>query len=52
VAITGWGQAADRQAASAAGFDHHLLKPVRAEDLMKVLREVHRALHTTRPEQP
>jgi CheY-like chemotaxis protein len=28
VALTGWGQAADRQRASEAGFDHHLTKPM------------------------
>ncbi|HEY0819965.1 MAG TPA: ATP-binding protein [Rhizobacter sp.] len=28
VAITGWGQASDREEALKAGFDHHLTKPV------------------------
>lgn len=28
VAITGWGQASDREEALRAGFDHHLTKPV------------------------
>ena len=28
VAISGWGQDADRQAATEAGFDHHLVKPL------------------------
>jgi signal transduction histidine kinase len=28
IAITGWGQAEDRAKSSAAGFDHHLVKPV------------------------
>jgi len=28
IAITGWGQAADRRRSRAAGFDHHLVKPV------------------------
>jgi 5-methyltetrahydropteroyltriglutamate--homocysteine methyltransferase len=28
IAITGWGQEADKQRAFAAGFDHHLTKPV------------------------
>ncbi len=27
-ALTGWGQASDRAAAAAAGFDHHFTKPV------------------------
>ncbi len=28
IAATGWGQDSDRKAATAAGFDHHLVKPV------------------------
>jgi CheY-like chemotaxis protein len=28
VALTGWGADSDRQASKAAGFDHHLTKPV------------------------
>ena len=28
VAVTGWGQQADRTASEQAGFDHHLVKPV------------------------
>ncbi len=28
VALTGWGQTKDREETSAAGFDHHLVKPV------------------------
>src|SRR5437762_2458787 len=31
VAVTGYGQAADRVASSQAGFDDHLVKPVHAE---------------------
>jgi CheY-like chemotaxis protein len=34
VAITGWGQPADREKVFAAGFDHHWVKPV---DLDKAL---------------
>ena len=37
VAISGWGQQADVQRAAAAGFDHHLTKPVRVEELRAVL---------------
>ena len=37
VAVTGWGQAADREKARAAGFDAHLVKPVRIEDLESAL---------------
>jgi len=33
VALTGYGQDSDRQRAKAAGFDHHLTKPVSLDDL-------------------
>jgi two-component system CheB/CheR fusion protein len=33
IAVTGWGQDADRRRAVAAGFDHHLTKPVDPEKL-------------------
>jgi signal transduction histidine kinase/ActR/RegA family two-component response regulator len=38
VALTGWGQAEDRRKALEAGFDAHLTKPARAEDIDAVLR--------------
>ncbi len=37
VALTGYGADADRVAVTAAGFDDHLVKPLRREDLDKVL---------------
>lgn len=37
VAITGWGQDSDRDAALTAGFDHHLTKPVDPERLDSLL---------------
>ncbi|HEY0879109.1 MAG TPA: ATP-binding protein [Zeimonas sp.] len=37
VALTGWGQASDREAASRAGFDHHLVKPVAPEELLALV---------------
>jgi signal transduction histidine kinase/CheY-like chemotaxis protein len=37
VAVTGWGQATDRQAAADAGFDHHLVKPVSCDALLGLL---------------
>ena len=37
VAATGWGQLDDKQAAVQAGFDHHLVKPVSASDVQRVL---------------
>jgi PAS domain S-box-containing protein len=38
VALTGWGQEADRQRTRAAGMDHHLTKPVSLDALQSVLR--------------
>jgi PAS domain S-box-containing protein len=40
VAITGWGQADDRRRAADAGFDHHLIKPVDHDVLMKLVAAV------------
>ncbi|HEY5367286.1 MAG TPA: ATP-binding protein [Casimicrobiaceae bacterium] len=37
VAVTGWGQIKDREHARAAGFDHHLVKPVEATDVTAIL---------------
>jgi PAS domain S-box-containing protein len=39
VAITGWGQEADRRRAREAGFDHHLTKPVDLGAIEKLLRQ-------------
>jgi signal transduction histidine kinase len=38
VAATGWGQAADRQLAREAGFDHHMTKPVNFDALQTLIR--------------
>jgi signal transduction histidine kinase len=40
VAVTGWGQAADRRRSSEAGFDHHLTKPVDPGTLTQLLSQV------------
>jgi PAS domain S-box-containing protein len=40
VALTGWSQEADRQRAFAAGFDHHLVKPVAISALAKLLQSI------------
>jgi CheY-like chemotaxis protein len=40
VAITGYGQESDRQCSQEAGFDHHLVKPARFEQLQKILASV------------
>jgi two-component system CheB/CheR fusion protein len=37
IALTGYGQAADRAAARDAGFDEHLVKPVQGENLIALL---------------
>jgi PAS domain S-box-containing protein len=37
IAITGWGQETDKEKAFAAGFDHHLTKPVDTGQLSKLL---------------
>jgi CheY-like chemotaxis protein len=39
VAITGWAQDSDKAHSKAAGFDHHLTKPVAPEVLMRLLAE-------------
>lgn len=39
VAVTGWGQPEDKERASAAGFDHHLTKPVDVDQMEKLLIE-------------
>ncbi len=38
LAVTGWGQAADKDRAKAAGFDHHLTKPVDLDEVEQLLR--------------
>ncbi|MCY7371330.1 MAG: hybrid sensor histidine kinase/response regulator, partial [Polaromonas sp.] len=40
IALTGWGQDEDRRKSREAGFDHHLVKPVKFEDLMELLAEL------------
>jgi len=41
VALTGWGQDADRRRSRDAGFDHHLVKPVDPDELMRLLARTH-----------
>jgi signal transduction histidine kinase/ActR/RegA family two-component response regulator len=41
IALTGWGQEADRIRSREAGCDGHLVKPVSLADLEKLLAEVH-----------
>ena len=37
VALTGWGQADDRRKSANAGFNHHLVKPIDMDDLIKLV---------------
>lgn len=43
IALTGWGQPTDRAHAFAAGFDHHLVKPVAIPMLVDLLASLERA---------
>jgi PAS domain S-box-containing protein len=40
VALSGWGQQSDRDRTTEAGFDHHLVKPVSADELDHLLQDV------------
>jgi PAS domain S-box-containing protein len=42
IAVTGYGQEQDRKQTRAAGFDHHLVKPVDVQKLSSLLAEVSR----------
>ena len=37
IALTGWGQEGDRRLSTQADFDHHLVKPVDYEDVMRLV---------------
>lgn len=39
VAVTGWGQSEDRKATMEAGFDMHLVKPVNATEILRIVGE-------------
>lgn len=39
IALTGYGQEEDRKATLAAGFDHHLVKPVDFKRLVSILAD-------------
>jgi signal transduction histidine kinase len=45
IAQTGWGQDRDKASASEAGFNHHLVKPVRFEELERLLQDTVKELH-------
>ena len=40
IALTGYGQSADREASHQAGFDHHLVKPVEFKDVQSILATI------------
>lgn len=42
VALTGWGQQSDREATAAAGFQHHLVKPLDPDALLPILDSIGR----------
>jgi CheY-like chemotaxis protein len=39
IAVTGWGEPQDKASAAAAGFDHHLTKPIDIDAIEKLLGE-------------
>ncbi len=39
IAVTGYGQPHDRELTKAAGFHHHLTKPVNLEQLARIIDE-------------
>jgi len=39
IALTGWGQEEDRKKSADAGFDAHLVKPVKQEELTRLLAQ-------------
>jgi two-component system CheB/CheR fusion protein len=41
IALTGYGQAADKAASREAGFDEHLVKPVDVDELLRLLARLH-----------
>jgi signal transduction histidine kinase len=41
IALTGYGQECDREESQAAGFDHHLVKPVDSRALLELLADMH-----------
>ena len=40
IALTGYGQARDRQRSKVAGFDHHLVKPIHYDELASLIRSL------------
>jgi CheY-like chemotaxis protein len=40
IAVTGWGQEADRHHSRESGFDHHLVKPVDPAALIQLMASI------------
>lgn len=49
-ALTGWGQAEDKRRSQEAGFDHHLVKPVEAEAIERIIEREQMRLHDAKPD--
>jgi len=49
VAVTGWSHAPDRQRSQAAGFDHHLAKPVDIPALLALLDRIRADFEAVHP---
>ena len=49
VAISGWGQPSDKENAIQAGFDRHLVKPVQAQELVRILVDAFEEFAASRP---
>jgi signal transduction histidine kinase/CheY-like chemotaxis protein len=47
IALTGWGQPEDVRRAKAAGFDHHLTKPIKPDTLLTLLASLERSAEAT-----
>jgi CheY-like chemotaxis protein len=52
IALTGWGQSEDRRKSQDAGFDGHLVKPVRYETLAELLSSLPSAERNSAPTTP
>jgi signal transduction histidine kinase/CheY-like chemotaxis protein len=50
IALTGWGQPADRAHATDAGFDHHLTKPIDHDQLAGLLSHICSQIPRQRPD--
>ncbi len=48
-AVTGYGQSSDRERAIYAGFDHHLVKPLAADVLLRFIEEQRHSLCSEMP---